>query len=134
MQKQAGKAIETYPSQPTEKYPIEKQCPSEETAPPHNLFKSILESESLPQVEKRKKRIAQEAFVIMAAGGETTGRVLTTATYFLLANKHTILARLREELATVMVNPSSRPDLRVIEKLPWLVSLNSELIPQPSLN
>lgn len=88
------------------------------------MFKVILESQSLPEVEKQQKRIAQEAFVIMSAGGETTSRVLTTASFFLLSNKKTILARLKMELASVMVDPSMPADLKVIEKLQWLVRLS----------
>ena len=88
---------------------------------PTNIFRSILYS-SLPSAEKRRDRMAQEGFVIIAAGGETTGRVLTTATFHLLANRTTALLRLQQELAEVMEDPSYRPDLRTLEQLPWLVS------------
>lgn len=90
---------------------------------PNNLFSAIIEHQNLPPVDKRQKRIAQEAFVVMAAGGETTGRVLTTTTYFLLANREIILAKLKAELEVAMLDPNVPADLKVIEKLPWLVRL-----------
>jgi hypothetical protein len=65
----------------------------------------------------------------MAAGGETTGQVLTTTTYFLLANRATILAKLIVELAVTMIDPNEPADLKIVEKVPWLVSLH----PKPNI-
>ena len=90
-----------------------------------NLFESILEQQNLPLEEKQKKRIAQEGFVVIAAGGETTARVLTTATYFLLANKNTFLARMNDEIAAVAPDPAANVSLKTLEQLPWLVSPNT---------
>ena len=86
-----------------------------------NVFQSILASKSLPAVEKEKNRIAQEAFVVLVAGGETTARVLTTATFHLLANKGTALARLKKELFAAMEDPDVEVDVKALEQLPWLV-------------
>ena len=58
---------------------------------------------------------------MLAAGGETTARVLATATYHLLANKDTALLKLKNELATVMIKPDSRMGMKTLEQLPWLV-------------
>ncbi|KAL8929508.1 MAG: hypothetical protein Q9208_001177 [Pyrenodesmia sp. 3 TL-2023] len=85
-----------------------------------NVFQSILSS-SLPADEKRRDRIAQEGFILMSAGGETTARTLTTAIYHLLASAGDALCALKTELATVMEYPDSRPNLSVLEQLPWLV-------------
>lgn len=85
------------------------------------LFDSILSS-SLPPEEKSTSRIAQEGFVIVVAGGETTARVLTTATFHLLANRDTALLRLKGELALAMPDPDARIGTAALERLPWLVS------------
>ena len=66
---------------------------------------------------------------MIAAGGETTARVLATATFHLLANQNSVLVKLKNELVTVMEDPNTRPDMRTLEKLPWLVSY-----PQPGWN
>ena len=87
---------------------------------PITVFESILASKGLSDEEKQEDRIAQEGFVVLVAGGETTARVLTTATYHLLANQ-TALHKLREEIATVMVTPETQVDVKTLEQLPWLV-------------
>ena len=92
------------------------------TARSTNVFESILASKVLPTKEKEANRIAQEGFVVLVAGGETTARVLTTATFHILAKKETVLLRLKEELATVMVDPDTQVDVKTLEQLPWLVS------------
>ena len=86
------------------------------------LFESIFASKTLSPEEKGANRVAQEGFVVLVAGGETTARVITTATFHILANKDTVLRRLKEELSTVMVDPDMNVDMRVLEQLPWLVS------------
>jgi cytochrome P450 len=60
--------------------------------------------------------------VAIVAGGETTGRALTIATYHILANRETVLPRLMEELHEVMPEPGTRAPLKQLENLPWLVS------------
>ena len=87
------------------------------------IFKSILSSHNLPAEDKQHKRIAQEGFVVLVAGGETTAQVLTHATFHLLTKKSTALAKLKVELANVMLDPNTRVELKVLEQLPWLASL-----------
>lgn len=94
------------------------------TTKPIPIFESILASKVLSPKEKGASRIAQEGFVVLVAGGETTARVLTTATFHILANKDTVLRRLKEELTTVMVDPDIEVDLKTLEQLPWLVSIH----------
>ncbi|KAL8697028.1 MAG: hypothetical protein Q9224_002505, partial [Gallowayella concinna] len=84
------------------------------------LFKHLL-SFSLPAKEKTPKRIGEEAFSIIAAGGETVARTLTIATYHLLVNP-TALERLRDELKGVQPDPDIALEYRTAEKLPWMVS------------
>ena len=77
--------------------------------------------------DKKRNRIAQEGFVVIAAGGETTARVLANATFHLLANQGSALVELKHELTIAMEDPNARPDVRTLEKLPWLVSATHPL-------
>ncbi|KAH7305262.1 putative flavonoid 3-hydroxylase [Stachybotrys elegans] len=91
-----------------------------------NIFESILTNRALGKHEKHHKRMAQEGFVAIAAGGETTGRVLTTITFYILENKEHILPRLREELVTLMPDPEDRPSVSELKNLPWLSAIIKE--------
>ncbi|KAI1505577.1 putative flavonoid 3-hydroxylase [Biscogniauxia marginata] len=93
---------------------------------PRDIFQTILSNNNIPLSEKASDRMSQEAFVSLSAGGETLARTMATATYFLLSNKNTVLLRLEEELKTVMPNPSSRPPLKELERLPWLTAVIKE--------
>lgn len=112
MQKQAGVAIEEHEKLPTQEKPNDRM----------GIFETLLRSQSLPPSEKRRDRIAQEGFLNMSAGGETTSRVLTSALFYMLAGEPSMLSRLREELASIIKAPSSRPDWSSLEQLPYLVS------------
>ena len=84
----------------------------------------MISCESLPVQEKQENRIAQEAFNLVVAAGVTTAVVLTTATYHLLADQNNYLARLKQELETVMEDPYARVSVQRLEQLPWLVSVS----------
>ena len=84
------------------------------------IFETILSNKSLPPSEKVFHRISHEGVVSIAASGETTARAMMVATYFLLSDK-IALNRLEEELSKVMPEKSSRPSLKSLESLPWLV-------------
>jgi cytochrome P450 len=86
----------------------------------HNIFQTILKS-SLPPQEKTPKRLGQEGFVAIAAGGETCGRMMTNALYHILANKDRVMPILAKELAEAMPTPDVRPDLKDLERMPYLV-------------
>ena len=119
MHKQADKAIND-PSRIGYLDSPSKIAPGRVPQTPNNIFQSILSS-GLSAAEKQQNRIAQEGFVVLVAGGETTARVLATATYHLLANQDSVLLRLKDELANAMEDPNMRPDVRTLEQLPWLV-------------
>ena len=87
-----------------------------------NLFDYILASKSLTEKEKEETRIAQEGFAVLVAGVETTAQVLTGATFHILANKTTVLPKLKEELSAVMTHVETQVDVKTLEQLPWLVS------------
>jgi cytochrome P450 len=84
------------------------------------LFHLINES-ALPPQEKTLKRIAQEGFALIAAGGETTARILTIATFHILDNQD-VLQKLKDELNESMVDRMELPNLGALRELPWLVS------------
>lgn len=85
----------------------------------HDIYDAILSS-NLPKSEKNSRRLEQEAFNVLTASGETTGRNMTVALYHLLANP-VHLERLREELRTVMPQADDDVPLNRLEELPWLV-------------
>ena len=87
----------------------------------HNVFHTIIHSSLSPQ-EKTSKRLGQEGFVAIAAGGETCGRMMTLAIYYILANRDRVMPMLEQELRQVMPTPEIQPDLNALEQLPWLVS------------
>ncbi|KAL9620050.1 MAG: hypothetical protein Q9160_005428 [Pyrenula sp. 1 TL-2023] len=64
--------------------------------PSPSLFDVVYHS-SLPAQEKTLNRLAEEAFVVIAAGGDTVARALTFAMYYLVSNP-ACLNRLRDEL------------------------------------
>ena len=90
----------------------------------HNLYHALLAS-NLPEDEKRPERLAHEGFEILLAGSDTTARTMGIAVYHLIANPQ-IVQKLREELKTVMPRPQDIVELRILEALPWLVSLQRE--------
>ncbi|KAI4159386.1 MAG: hypothetical protein LQ342_006642 [Letrouitia transgressa] len=93
----------------------------------HNIFRTILQS-SLPPQEKTPERLGQEGFVSIAAGGETCGRMLTNAIYYIIANKDRVMPSLAHELAAVMPNPDVQPELQALEQLPYLTGVIRETL------
>ncbi|KAL8995633.1 MAG: hypothetical protein Q9169_004676 [Polycauliona sp. 2 TL-2023] len=93
---------------------------------PKNIFQTILSSKYISKAEKEQDRIAQEAFGLVGAGGETVARVLVRATYHLIANRDTALLRLKKELATLPKDLNLRVDLKTLEKMPWLTAVVKE--------
>lgn len=90
----------------------------------HNIFHTVLKS-NLPAPEKLPKRLGQEGFVAIAAGGETCGRMLTNGVYYTIANKERVWSQLKEELWQVMPTLEVQPDLKALEQLPYLVLLQT---------
>ena len=88
-----------------------------------DVFQAIISCKSLPVQEKHEYRIAQEAFNLVVAASSTTAVVLTTATYHLLMDQDNCLAKLKEELGSVMEDPYTGVHVRTLEQLPWLVSV-----------
>lgn len=90
-------------------------------APLAPLFLHICES-SLPDSEKESERLAQEAFVMITAGGETTSRILSMALFHIVSNPP-ILECLQKEIMMVMPDATKCPSVKALEKLSYLVNM-----------
>ena len=90
------------------------------------IFDQVLESK-LPPAEKEVERLVQEGQVLLAAGSETTARAIYVSIVHLLKRTH-LLARLRQELQTVMPGVSSEPTLQQLEQLPFLTAVIKESV------
>ena len=118
MNLEATKAIENYPDATDSEKSGPKQVKTTEQKP--RFLRQILES-NLASSEKTAERMGQEAFSIIAAGGETVARTLTSMTYYLVTNPP-ILAELRRELQSAQPDPLTPLPFQELEQLPWLVN------------
>ncbi|KAJ5296670.1 uncharacterized protein N7443_007563 [Penicillium atrosanguineum] len=84
-----------------------------------------LSDPSLPAEERTPIRLKNEAMTIVGAGTETTARVLTVGSFHLYRDG-TMVRRLRDELRTVMPDPTSKASWGQLEKLPYLTAVISE--------
>lgn len=93
---------------------------------PKTIFHGIMQAD-LPPAEKTADRLADEAFVLLVAGAETTARTLCVILCHLLS-KPSVLARLRAELDPVIKAHQSLqvPPSRVLEELPLLRAVVQE--------
>ncbi|KIW19962.1 hypothetical protein PV08_00537 [Exophiala spinifera] len=95
-------------------------------ATPRTIFHTVLDS-SLPAEEKTVQRITDEAYVMVVAGGETTAKTLTNVMFHLLANPEW-LARVRDEVDSVMPDREVLPHYGVFEQLPYLSACIKETL------
>lgn len=96
------------------------------------IFSHMLTSKVLDPSDKVVDRMAQEGFSVISAGAETTGRVLTVATFCLLESRDFFLQKLQEELASNIPEAVARPSLKDLENLPWLASIDAPYISKPT--
>lgn len=96
---------------------ISKNDRATATVPKGTLFHALLES-TLPPEEKAAGRLSQEVFTVIAAGGETTAKTLSTITFHLINNPEKLL-KLREELNRL--DPDGTASLVEYEAMPYLV-------------
>jgi hypothetical protein len=123
MHTEAGAAIQNHSSSDVINLSKSQQGTNTDVKEQQNtIFRSCLESHHLDADEKKLNRLAQEAFTIIVAGGETTARVLTTATFYMVEHKERIIPRLHDELHSISSDLSEELSLKALEQLPWLVS------------
>lgn len=92
---------------------------------PKTIFHGIMQAD-LPPAEKTADRLADEAFVLLVAGAETTARTLCVILCHLLSSP-SVLARLRVELDPVMKEHQPQlPPSRILEELPLLRAVVQE--------
>ncbi|KAL2810298.1 cytochrome P450 [Aspergillus granulosus] len=84
-----------------------------------------LRDPTLPPEERSISRQEEESLIVLAAGTETTGRVLSLAAYYIYQDS-VVLRRLRTELKDVLPAPTSTCALSELEKLPYLTAVISE--------
>ena len=90
------------------------------------IFHEIIRSD-IPEPEKRTRRLADEAMVIVIAGSETTAATLAAIMYHLLADR-TLLKRLKTELESAMPDPTQLPVASKLDGLPLLNAIIQEAI------
>jgi cytochrome P450 len=90
----------------------------------HTVFDDFLDS-SLPQSEKEKGPLTQQAVAIWSGGWDTVGFALTMGTYQLLQNPD-IMERLYNELKEAWRDPNEAPDIAILDKLPYLTAVLKE--------
>ncbi|KAL3475700.1 cytochrome P450 [Aspergillus californicus] len=86
------------------------------------FFHDVINS-NLPAEEKSAERLAQEVQVVIGAGAETTGKMLTWTTYYLLENPGTLM-KLKEELNRL--DPNQTATLVDFEQMPYLTCVMLE--------
>ncbi|KAM0148130.1 hypothetical protein ACHAPG_010189 [Botrytis cinerea] len=90
------------------------------------LFDEINASK-LPEIEKQRSRLLDEARNMAISGTEITSLDLSTLTFHLLSNPN-VLIRPRAELKTTLLDPSTEPILKDMEQLPYLSALIQEVL------
>ncbi|KAI9928681.1 hypothetical protein ASPWEDRAFT_180261 [Aspergillus wentii DTO 134E9] len=88
------------------------------------IFDSLLDK-SVPESERAIARVRDEAMTVLAAGTETTARVLAVGTFHLYRDRE-MMIWLREEVRQVMPEPTSSVPLSQLEKLPYLTAVINE--------
>ncbi|EXJ81909.1 hypothetical protein A1O1_07976 [Capronia coronata CBS 617.96] len=97
---------------------------SHKTASHPTIFHEILYS-SLPEVEKRTSRLADEGATVVSAGTVTTAWTLPVTVFHLLSNPD-VLRKLKTELYDAIPVPTKSTPLPVLEQLPYLTGVIQE--------
>lgn len=87
----------------------------------------LTHSDALPKHEKTVERVAAEARIILGAGFETTGNMLTHLTYNILSDKG-VHDRLTRDLEEAIPDSDSIPNYPTLEKLPYLTAVIKETL------
>ena len=86
-----------------------------------DAYRAILSS-TLPDIDKQPDRVAQEVLTLLVGGSATTMRVMLRVVYHVNSTPG-VLGRLTETLDAVMTTPTASPELEVLEKQEYLVSV-----------
>lgn len=86
-----------------------------------DAYRAILSS-NLPERDKEPDRVAQEVLTLLVGGSATTMRVMSRIIYHLSSSSH-VLHELRKSLDAIMPLRTTHPELQVLEKQQYLVSI-----------
>ena len=100
--------------------------PISESQRSDNLVFRTIRNSALPPHEKSLDRLAQEAFTVTVAAGESTARMLELGVYYILTNP-SVLARVQEEAAKAMPDVANTPSTKSLEDIPYLVRRRPKL-------
>ncbi|PWY91666.1 putative cytochrome P450 [Aspergillus sclerotioniger CBS 115572] len=95
---------------------------SRETKASRMTMFEAMNGDEIPAVERTIERLTDEAQILIAAGTETTARVLVILTYYLCLHQD-ILLRLRKELSKL---GTDRPTWTDLENVPYLRAVINE--------
>ncbi|KAK5701695.1 hypothetical protein LTR97_004513 [Elasticomyces elasticus] len=107
-----------------------KQGKPQETHSSHphpTVFEQYIQNGNVPAAEKTDDLLLADAVMFVAAGLETTGFALSTATFHVL-NDPSICQTLKAEIAGVWPSDGSLPSLTSLEKLPYLTACLKEAL------
>lgn len=90
-----------------------------------DAYRAILSS-TLPDIDKEPDRVAQEVLTLLVGGSATTMRVMTRIVYHVNSDPG-ILSRLTETLDAVMITAAANPELEILEKQEYLVSVSQPI-------
>ena len=102
---------------------IHKSIHSPTTNPPRTIYEAMTDA-SVPPEEKTMERLRDDGLIMLAAGTETTARVLTMGAFYIYRDE-VVLRALREELVGAMPTPDTKLSWTQLEKLPYLVSFEA---------
>ncbi|KAI0485341.1 putative P450 monooxygenase [Xylariaceae sp. FL0804] len=80
---------------------------------------------SLPDAEKHQDRLVDECFGVVAAGSLTVAETLSTFMFHMI-DQPACMKQLQDELRPVMERTGGRPQLKDLEKLPYLTACLKE--------
>ncbi|KAL2840272.1 benzoate 4-monooxygenase cytochrome P450 [Aspergillus pseudoustus] len=83
-----------------------------------------LNDPALPAEERTLERQQEEGLIVLAAGTDTTGRIISFALYSVYQDEG-ILRRLRDALRKVLPTPTSTCALSDLEQIPYLTPIGS---------
>ncbi|CAG8204690.1 unnamed protein product [Penicillium olsonii] len=103
---------------------IHKSIHSPTTNPPRTIYEAMTDASVTPE-EKTMERLRDDGLIMLAAGTETTARVLTMGAFYIYRDE-VVLRALREELVGAMPTPDTKLSWTQLEKLPYLSAVVKE--------
>ncbi|CAG8428014.1 unnamed protein product [Penicillium salamii] len=100
---------------------IERSIHSDTSGPARTIYEAMTDK-SVPAAERTVERLRDDGLIMLAAGTETTARVLTMGAFYIYRDE-VILRSLREELIGAMPTIDAKLSWTQLEKLPYLESL-----------